>query len=81
MLCFPQVLFAGAVVPWDSMPDVGRWTSVVLVNRWGYDALGSVLGVGTAISTPWGGWVLLVGLATLGLLVTHEALLRRMRPA
>ena len=80
MLCFPQVLFAGAVVPVDAMPGAGRWTSVALVNRWAYEALGRVLGVDAHASTPWTRWVGLVLLAAAGVLAAHVALTRRMRP-
>jgi ABC-type multidrug transport system ATPase subunit len=43
MLCFPQVLFAGAVVPVDDMSEPGRATSALMANRWGFEALGRVL--------------------------------------
>jgi hypothetical protein len=40
MLCFPQVLFAGAVVPVDDMATPGRLLSLVLANRYSFEALG-----------------------------------------
>jgi ABC-type multidrug transport system ATPase subunit len=40
MLCFPQVLFGGAIVPVDQMATPGRLMSVVLSNRHAFDALG-----------------------------------------
>ena len=40
MLCFPQVLFGGAIVPVDQMAFPGRLMSVVLSNRHAFDALG-----------------------------------------
>jgi ABC-type multidrug transport system ATPase subunit/ABC-type multidrug transport system permease subunit len=40
MLCFPQVLFGGAIVPVDQMALPGRLTSLVLSNRHAFDALG-----------------------------------------
>ncbi|AFM16583.1 ABC-type multidrug transport system, ATPase component [Mycolicibacterium chubuense NBB4] len=40
MLCFPQVLFGGAIVPVDQMATPGRWMSLVLSNRHAFDALG-----------------------------------------
>ncbi|OBG29696.1 ABC transporter ATP-binding protein [Mycobacterium sp. 852002-51057_SCH5723018] len=40
MLCFPQVLFGGAIVPVDQMAAPGRLMSVVLSNRHAFDALG-----------------------------------------
>jgi ABC-type transport system involved in multi-copper enzyme maturation permease subunit len=43
MLCFPQVLFAGAVVPVAHMAAPGRWLSVGLANRYSFEALGRAL--------------------------------------
>jgi ABC transport system ATP-binding/permease protein len=43
MLCFPQVLFAGAMVPVDVMTSAGRAISDVMSNRWAFEALGRVL--------------------------------------
>jgi ABC transport system ATP-binding/permease protein len=43
MLCFPQVLFGGAIVPVDEMATPGRLMSVVLSNRHAFDALGREL--------------------------------------
>jgi ABC-type multidrug transport system ATPase subunit len=40
MLCFPQVLFGGAIVPVDQMAAPGRLMSLVLTNRHAFDALG-----------------------------------------
>jgi ABC-type multidrug transport system ATPase subunit/ABC-type multidrug transport system permease subunit len=40
MLCFPQVLFGGAIVPVDQMATPGRLMSLVLSNRQAFDALG-----------------------------------------
>jgi ABC transport system ATP-binding/permease protein len=40
MLCFPQVLFGGAIVPVDRMAAPGRLMSLVLSNRHAFDALG-----------------------------------------
>jgi hypothetical protein len=40
MLCFPQVLFGGAIVPVDQMAVPGRLISLVLYNRHAFDALG-----------------------------------------
>ena len=40
MLCFPQVLFGGAIVPVDEMAGPGRWISTVLANRHAFEALG-----------------------------------------
>ncbi len=40
MLCFPQVLFGGAIVPVHQMATPGRLMSLVLSNRHAFDALG-----------------------------------------
>lgn len=40
MLCFPQVLFGGAIVPVDQMAGPGRLLSLVLANRHAFEALG-----------------------------------------
>ncbi|HET7665648.1 MAG TPA: ABC transporter permease, partial [Mycobacterium sp.] len=40
MLCFPQVLFGGAIVPVNEMAAPGRWMSAVLSNRHAFEALG-----------------------------------------
>jgi len=43
MLCFPQVLFGGAILPVDQMAAPGRLMSLVLSNRHAFDALGREL--------------------------------------
>ncbi|HEX6417811.1 MAG TPA: ATP-binding cassette domain-containing protein [Acidimicrobiales bacterium] len=45
MLCFPQVLFAGAVVPVGEMSGPGRAVSALMANRWGFEGLGRALGL------------------------------------
>ncbi|MGW4094617.1 ATP-binding cassette domain-containing protein [Nocardia sp. NPDC004750] len=40
MLCFPQVLFGGAIVPVDEMAFPGRLISLGLSNRHAFEALG-----------------------------------------
>lgn len=40
MLCFPQVLFGGAIVPVNQMAAPGRLMSLALSNRHAFDALG-----------------------------------------
>ena len=46
MLCFPQVLFAGAMVPIEAMTGVGEVISSVMSNRWAIEAMGRILEVG-----------------------------------
>ena len=45
MLCFPQVLFVGAILPVPTMAVVGKWISYAMTNRWAFEALGHSLGV------------------------------------
>jgi hypothetical protein len=51
MLCFPQVLFAGAVVPVVEMAAPGRVISAAMANRWAFEALGRGLHVGAVDRT------------------------------
>jgi ABC-type multidrug transport system ATPase subunit len=51
MLCFPQVLFAGAVVPIGDMASPGRLISLAMANRWAFEALGRALHVETLDGT------------------------------
>lgn len=45
MVCFPQVLFVGSILPVPVMAVVGRWISYAMTNRWAFEALGHSLGV------------------------------------
>jgi ABC-type multidrug transport system ATPase subunit len=45
MVCFPQVLFVGAILPVPVMAAVGRWISYAMSNRWAFEALGHSFGV------------------------------------
>jgi ABC-type multidrug transport system ATPase subunit len=45
MLCFPQVLFVGAILPVPLMAAVGRWLSAAMSNRWAFEALGHSAGI------------------------------------
>ena len=49
MLCFPQVLFAGAVVPVDEMAPVGQIMSCGLIARWTFEALGRTMNINALI--------------------------------
>ena len=51
MLCFPQVLFAGAVVPSADMATPGRLLSLGLANRYAFEALGRGLRLDLLTST------------------------------
>jgi ABC-type multidrug transport system ATPase subunit/ABC-type multidrug transport system permease subunit len=50
MLCFPAVLFAGAVLPVSDMAAAGRAISVFVPARWGYEAVQNDLGLGGSSS-------------------------------
>jgi len=74
MLCFPQVLFAGAIVPVPQMAGPGRVMSVGLANRWAFESLGRSLGLdrlATAAQhaafagSPGVGWAVLAGFTAL----------------
>ena len=45
VVCFPQVLFVGAILPVPVMADVGRWFSYAMSNRWAFEALGHSGGI------------------------------------
>ncbi|WP_052665382.1 ATP-binding cassette domain-containing protein [Nitriliruptor alkaliphilus] len=49
MLCFPQVLFAGAMVPVGVMTAGGRAISDVMSNRWAFEAIGRILDLGDRV--------------------------------
>jgi hypothetical protein len=56
MLCFPAVLFAGAVVPVPTMAGTGRAIAATMPVRWAFEAIAQLLGVGdlAGSSSPYG---------------------------
>jgi hypothetical protein len=94
MICFPQVLFAGAVVPVGDMAMPGRVLSLGLANRYSFEALGRALrldqltGVlptmraydGTFSGAVAEGWLTLAGFAAVFTLATLWVLHRRTLP-
>jgi hypothetical protein len=86
MLCFPQVLFAGAVVPIADMSAPGRAISVLMANRWAFEALGRSLGVSQPgyedafTGSPAPVWALLAGFAVVLTAATTAVLGRRTTP-
>ncbi len=44
MLCFPAVLFSGAILPVNLMATVGAGFSAAIPSRWAFDAIGHDLG-------------------------------------
>lgn len=45
MLCFPAVLFSGAILPVHVMAAAGRWFSTIIPVRWAFEAVGRDLAV------------------------------------
>jgi ABC-type multidrug transport system ATPase subunit len=45
MLCFPAVLFSGAILPVNVMANVGQWLSALMIDRWAFEAVGRELGL------------------------------------
>lgn len=52
LLCFPAVLFSGAMVPIGVMPRPGELISAVWPDRWAFESLGANLGVRQLITDP-----------------------------
>jgi hypothetical protein len=57
MLCFPAVLFSGAMVPASAMATAGRAISAVMSDRWAFEAIARHLNVGalTGPGSPYAG--------------------------
>ena len=90
MLCFPQVLFAGAIVPAAQMALIGRLASYGMTNRWAFETLGRILpldpSTGDPALTPYAdaltgspmtGWIVLAATAVLFTTATMVVLRRR----
>jgi ABC-type multidrug transport system ATPase subunit len=94
MLCFPQVLFAGAIVPVPDMATPGQAMSLGLANRWAFESLGRALDLDRLVASlspssahqaaftgsPVEGWAVLAGFVAL-LLAATIAVLHRRAPA
>jgi hypothetical protein len=87
MLCFPAVLFAGAMVPVPTMTTVGRGIAAVMPDRWAFEAIARHLDVAAVVdpSSPYAQlgasstvsyWLLLVAF-TVGLVAATYAVARR----
>ena len=50
MLCFPAVLFSGAVLPVPVMAGAGSVISAITSDRWAFEALGRRLGLATLLA-------------------------------
>ncbi|HEY3673507.1 MAG TPA: ATP-binding cassette domain-containing protein [Acidimicrobiia bacterium] len=51
MLCFPAVLFSGAILPVNLMAGVGAAFSTVIPSRWAFEAIGHDLGARRILAT------------------------------
>lgn len=94
MLCFPQVLFAGAVVPVSAMGWLAEAMSMPLAVRWGFEPLGRILDVAPAAAgekatagfvetfngSPTTGWIVLMVLVLMGSAATINTLRKRTAP-
>jgi ABC-type multidrug transport system ATPase subunit len=45
MLCFPAVLFSGAILPVHVMAPAGKWISAIVPVRWAFEGVGRDFGV------------------------------------
>jgi ABC-type multidrug transport system ATPase subunit len=89
MLCFPAVLFAGAVVPVPVMAAPGKVLAAAMPDRWAFEAIAQQLHVGQlAAGTPHASlgasslvvyWLLLSAFAGLLAAGAHTAVRRRAR--
>ncbi|MEM9607255.1 MAG: ABC transporter ATP-binding protein [Actinomycetota bacterium] len=91
MLCFPQVLFAGAVVPISEMGRFAEAMSMPLAVRWGFEPLGRILDLDEATAgeaatagfvttfsgSPTTGWIVLGVLTAVAIAATVRTLSRR----
>jgi hypothetical protein len=50
MLCFPAVLFSGAILPVNLMASAGAALSVAMPTRWAFEAMGHDLGARTILA-------------------------------
>ncbi len=85
MLCFPAVLFSGAVVPTDAMTATGKAISVITPNRWAFEAVGSqlqgVLSPDLLTHADIERWLVLGLFAAIFLAAAHTILGRRSTPS
>jgi len=91
-LCFPAVLFAGAMVPLPVMASGGRAVALLMSDRWAFEALARDLGLGGAQAGPTGSvgiglnpashyWLVLCGFVVVVLVAARAVVALRARPA
>jgi ABC-type multidrug transport system permease subunit len=88
MLCFPAVLFSGAMVPNAVMAGAGRAISAAMSDRWAFEAIAGHLHIAARVgpASPYVGiaasprvtyWMLLAGFALLTAAVAYVAVHHR----
>jgi ABC-type multidrug transport system ATPase subunit len=80
MLCFPAVLFSGAVLPVATMATGGKAMSLFVQARWAYEAVGHQLGLAStdpAFAHPTSGRLLVLVAFTILFLVSAAGVLSR----
>ena len=88
MLCFPAVLFSGAMVPNPVMAGAGRAISAAMYDRWAFEAIARHLHVADRIgpASPYAGlgaspratyWMLLAAFALVTSLAAYAAVHHR----
>jgi hypothetical protein len=55
MLCFPAVLFAGAVLPVSAMGLGGKAISIAMIARWAFEGAGHDLGLAPLLAADGSG--------------------------
>ena len=92
MLCFPAVLFSGAMVPLPVMASAGRGIAAVMSDRWAFEGIARHLHVGASAgpASPYGGlgassaatyWMLLAAFIVVTAAAAYAVVHRRARPA
>jgi hypothetical protein len=90
MLCFPAVLFSGAMVPVPVMTSAGSAIAGVMPDRWAFEAIARHLGVGRLVAgdSPYAGlggasfafyWTVLAGTGAVLGLAGYAVVRRRAR--
>jgi ABC-type multidrug transport system ATPase subunit len=88
MLCFPAVLFSGAMLPIPVMATAGRIIAAVMSDRWAFEAIAGHLGVralaapaspyaGLGASSPLTYWMLLLAFTLVLSSAAYAAVQRR----
>jgi len=74
ILLIPQILFAGAVAPFDEMPAVSQWISRVTLSRWGFTAAKKIT---FGFQPPWNEWAALSAMAVMFIFIAFLLLRRK----